>query len=50
MEKVKVYNQGSGWIWFVGWLFTVGYLHLASWKIAYALVLWPYYLGQALGA
>jgi len=35
-------------LWFIGWLFTVGYVHLASWKvILLALVIWPYYLGSA---
>lgn len=36
-------------IWFVGWLFTVGYANLVWWQILLALVIWPYYLGQALG-
>ncbi len=36
-----------GLVWVAAWLFTVGFLHLASWKIALAIVLWPYYLGVA---
>ena len=36
-------------LWFIGWLFTIGYVHLASWKvILLAIVIWPYYLGAAL--
>ena len=35
--------------WAIGWLFTVGYLHLPLAKGFLAIVLWPYYLGQKLG-
>ena len=34
-----------GPLWFIGWLFTIGYLKLAFWKGALALIVWPYYLG-----
>ena len=34
-----------GSIWFIGWLYTIGFLHLAFWKGLLALVVWPYYLG-----
>ncbi len=34
-----------GGLWFVGWLFTIGFLQLAFWKGVLALVVWPYYLG-----
>lgn len=33
-------------IWFMGWLFTIGYVKLAFWPAVFALVIWPYYLGQ----
>ena len=47
--KNKVDAGGvTGPIWFMGWLFTIGYLHLHVLKAAYALVIWPYYLGAAL--
>lgn len=36
-------------IWFMGWLFTIGYASLVWWKILLALVIWPYFLGSALG-
>ncbi|MBP9711028.1 MAG: hypothetical protein KBD50_02085 [Candidatus Pacebacteria bacterium] len=46
MEKIKVENHSFlGGIWFIGWLFTIGFLSLTFWKGALALVLWPYYLG-----
>lgn len=34
-----------GSIWIIGWLFSIGFLHLAFWKGVLALVVWPYYLG-----
>jgi hypothetical protein len=34
-----------GWLWFVGWLFTMGYVQLSFWKSVLGLVIWPYYLG-----
>lgn len=34
-----------GSLWFIGWLFTIGFLKLAFWKGALALLVWPYYLG-----
>jgi len=38
-----------GPLWFVGWLFTIGFLHLTFWKAVLALVVWPYYIGAAVG-
>ena len=35
-------------IWFAGWLFTIGYLHLPLGKALLALVIWPYDLGASL--
>ncbi len=47
--KVHCRSHGSGPItgsvWFIGWLFTIGFLKLAFWKGALALIVWPYYLG-----
>jgi hypothetical protein len=40
----------GGVVWCMGWLFTIGYLHLAFWKAVLALVIWPYYIGTAVGA
>ena len=49
-DDVKVTCQsnngvGLGTAWFMGWLFTIGFLKLAFWKAALALIVWPYYLG-----
>jgi len=38
-----------GPIWFIGWLFTVGYANLVWWQILLAIVVWPYFLGRTLG-
>jgi len=46
--KVKIENHMfSGGLWFVGWLFTIGYLQLSFGQGLLALVIWPYYLGAA---
>ena len=37
----------GGAIWFIGWLFTIGYANLVWWKILLGIVIWPYYLGVA---
>jgi len=38
----------GGTIWFLGWLFTIGFAQLAFWKIIVGIVIWPYFLGVAL--
>lgn len=38
-----------GPLWFIGWLFTIGFADLSFWGSVVALVIWPYYLGSALG-
>lgn len=51
MEKVRIeQHSGVGLLWFFGWLFTIGFLHLTFWSGLLALVLWPYDLGVYFGA
>lgn len=50
MEKIKIVNTGLGLVWFGGWLFTIGYLHLRFFQGLFALVLWPYDIGAYLSA
>ncbi len=38
----------GGVIWFIGWLFTIGYAQLVWWKIILGIVVWPYFLALAL--
>ena len=45
--QVRV-DTGMGIIWFIGWLFTIAFAQLGFWKGAFALLLWPYFLGVAL--
>lgn len=48
MEKIKIeHHTFAGGIWFIGWLFAIGYLHLTFWQGVLALVIWPYYIGIA---
>lgn len=44
---VTVRGELAGLIWFVGWLFTIGFAQIVGWKILFALIVWPYYLGVA---
>lgn len=49
MANTKIVVQSSlGMLWFIGWLFSLGYLQLGFFKGLLALVLWPYYIGAAL--
>jgi hypothetical protein len=43
--KAAAASPLAGVIWFIGWLFTIGYVHLVWWKIILGIVVWPYYLG-----
>jgi len=51
MEHIQIKQHSiAGMLWFGGWLFTIGFLHLTFWRGVLALVLWPYYLGLTLGS
>ena len=46
MEKIRIEQHSTaGFLWFGGWLFTIGYLHLTFWKGVLAILLWAYFLG-----
>lgn len=47
-NKSKYHSSDFGIIWFIGWLFSIGFLKLAFWKAVLALILWPYYIGDVL--
>ena len=38
-------HSGLGMIWFIGWLFSVGFLNMGFFKGLFALFVWPYFLG-----
>ena len=46
MNKGNIGALG-GVIWFMGWLFTIGFANLVWWKIILGIVVWPFYLGDA---
>jgi hypothetical protein len=47
MEKIKIEQHSfTGSLWVVGWLFTIGFLHLRFWRGVLAIVLWPYLHGR----
>ena len=51
-EKRWYHRRSTTWIgpiWFIGWLFTIGYANLEWWQIILAIVVWPYFLGRAVG-
>ena len=37
-----------GPIWFIGWLFTIGFAKITFWQGVLGLLIWPYYLGSVL--
>jgi hypothetical protein len=39
----------AGAIWFMGWLFTIGFAKLVWWQIIVGVVIWPYFLGLTQG-
>jgi len=50
-EKGRWYRRSPtliGPIWFIGWLFTIGFAGLVWWEILLAIIIWPYFLGRAL--
>jgi len=49
MEKIRIeQHSAAGGLWFILWLFTIGFLQLDFGKGLLCLLLWPYYLGVAL--
>lgn len=41
-------GAGAGGIWFIGWLFTIGFVDLRFWQGVLGIIVWPYYLGVAM--
>jgi hypothetical protein len=39
----------AGAFWFAGWLFTITFANLVWWKIILGIVVWPLFLGDAVG-
>ena len=50
MQKIKIEQHTmSGGLWIAAWLFTIGFLKLSFWQGVLAILIWPYYMGSALG-
>ena len=50
MERIRIEQHSAmGTLWFIGWLFTIGYLHLTFWKGFLAIVLLLTGLGLGYG-
>ena len=48
-QRIRIEQHSAvGMLWYAGWWFTIGWLHLAFWKAVLGLLIWPYYLGVAL--
>lgn len=48
-QRIRIEQHSfAGGLWFIGWLFTIGFLHLGFWRAVFAIVIWPYYLGARL--
>jgi hypothetical protein len=48
-DRIRIEQHGSvGMLWIAAWLFSIGFLHLSFWRGVLALVIWPFYLGEAL--
>jgi uncharacterized membrane protein len=45
-QKIRIeHHPLLGLAWIAAWQFTIGFLHLGFWKVVFAILLWPYYLG-----
>ncbi|MFQ5564516.1 MAG: hypothetical protein ACE5FO_13225 [Parvularculaceae bacterium] len=50
-KPVRIEQHGGlGAVWFIGWLFSIGFLKLGFWKGLLALIIWPYFLGANFAA
>lgn len=50
-ERIRIeQHSASGLLWLIGWLFTIGLLHLPFWKGVLGVVVWPFYLGSRLSS
>ena len=47
MAKGSAAGASGGVIWFIGFLFTIGFVNMVWWKILLSIIIWPFFLGQA---
>ena len=41
-------DAGVGIFWLIGWLFTIAFAHLVWWQIIVGIIIWPFFIGQAI--
>jgi hypothetical protein len=47
-ERIRIeQHSAAGLSWFIGWLFSIGFLQLSFWRGVLALFIWPYYVGSS---
>lgn len=49
-RNIRVESSLAGAVWFIGWLFTIGFAKLVWWQMILGIVAWPYFLGAYLAA
>lgn len=50
-ERIRIEQHSAvGSLWFAGWLFSIGFLHLSFWKGLLGLIVWPYFIGTRVAA
>lgn len=49
-RNINVSSSLAGSIWFIGWLFTIGFAKLIWWQIILGIVAWPFFLGNVLSS
>lgn len=50
-QRIQIQQHGAaGLLWVIGWLFTIGFLHLSFWKGVLALLIWPYLVGTTISS
>jgi len=48
MSNSRTIRVSAGFGWFTCWLFTLAFAHLTLGQAVIALIVWPYYLGDAI--
>lgn len=50
-QRIDIQQHSAiGMLWFGGWLFAMGFLHLSFGKAVLGLLIWPFYIGVALAS
>jgi hypothetical protein len=48
-DYVRVDSGMPAALWLIGWLFTIGFVHLTAKQALLGLIIWAYYLGKHMG-